>query len=160
MAVQIINSAPSRYKARGPFSMKKKILISALICILSAVAFAYYLYYKPHQSIAGESAMYQLEASTLVNDYDNNEQAANEKYLGKIVEVRGVVAEKLKDEKGKINITLKGADLSGVGCEFDPKYQETIQEIKEGQEVKIKGICTGVLMDVVLVDCVCVPDVN
>ena len=83
-----------------------------------------------------------------------DEKKANAKYLGKIVEVSGIISEKTKDRIGNYNITLQGPDLAGIGCEFENKVQDKLANLKEGQEVKIKGICTGVLMDVVLVDCV------
>ena len=118
----------------------------------------FYLFNKPHQSIADETPAFSLDATTLVGEFDKDEKSANTKYLGKIIEVNGVVAEKLKDKNGNINVTLQGADLSGVGCEFEPNAQSSLASLKEGQEVKIKGICTGVLMDVVLVDCVFVTE--
>jgi hypothetical protein len=152
MAVQMINSPTSHFPQR--VSMKKKILIATLVAFLAAGLFAYYLYNKPHQSIADEKPAFNMEASALVAEYDQDEEKANAKYLGKIIEVRGVIAEKSIDKKGKYNITLQGADLSGVGCEFESNAKNKVSKLSEGQEVKIKGICTGVLMDVVLVDCV------
>ena len=66
----------------------------------------------------------------------------------------GVIAEKTKDKKGNYNLTLQGPDLAGIGCEFENKLQNKLATLKEGQTIKVKGICTGILMDVVLVDCV------
>ncbi len=154
MSVQLINSSTLQSAPQRALPMKKIIFISISVLILAAVGYAYYLYNKPHQSIADETPDFKLNAVTLVNDYDIDEKAANDKYLGKIIEVKGVISEKVKDENGKYNITLQAADLAGVGCEFDTKYQSEIKNLQEGQEVRIKGVCTGVLMDVVLVDCV------
>jgi hypothetical protein len=134
--------------------MKKKIFLAFLIAFSTGVSFAFYLYNKPHESIAGDTPSFSVDAKTLVGDYDTDENKANARYLGKIVEVSGVISEKTKDKKGNYNITLQGPDLSGIGCEFEPKSQNILAGLKEGQVVKIKGICTGVLMDVVMVDCV------
>jgi tRNA_anti-like len=158
MAVQIINSPSSHYEIKSSFTMKKKIIVAILFAIIASVGVGYYLYNKPHQSIADETPAFNLDAKVLVGDYEKNEKIANDKYLGKIVEVRGIIAEKSRDKKGNFNITLQGADLSGVGCEFEKGASSEIAGLKEGQEVKIKGICTGVLMDVVLVDCVYVTE--
>jgi hypothetical protein len=154
MSVELINSATSQTSLQRMPSMKKLIFISISAIIIAGIGYAYYLFQKPHQGIADEPSAFKLDAVSLVNDYDKDEKAANEKYLGKVVEVKGVVSEKVKDENGKYNITLQAADLSGVGCEFDTKFQGEIKNLQEGQEVCIKGVCTGVLMDVVLVDCV------
>lgn len=135
-------------------NMKKIIILSVLILLISGVSYGLYEFYKPHQSITDKSPAFKLDAKVLVADYDKDEKKANEKYLGKIVEVRGIVSEKIKDNKGNYNLTLQGEDLAGIGCEFDPNFKENVASIKEGQEITIKGICTGVLMDVVLVDCV------
>jgi hypothetical protein len=160
MPAQTINSPTSHYGIPRNLSMKKMILIGISVLLILAAGYAYYLYQKPHQGIGDEKPAYVLSAASLVSEYDSDEKAANDKYLGKIVEVKGVISEKLKDEKGKYNITLMAADLAGVGCEFDPSHQKHLQSLKEGQEVSIKGICTGVLMDVVLVDCVLSENVN
>jgi len=132
----------------------KKIGLILLVLILAGAGYAYYLFQKPHAGIGDETPQFKLNATTLVAEYSKDEKIANEKYLGKVIEVRGVISEKMKDEKGKINITLQAEDLSGVGCEFDPKSQDALRNLHEGDDVSIKGICTGVLMDVVLVDCV------
>ena len=95
-----------------------------------------------------------VNASKLIGDYEGNENLANSKYLGKVIEVSGIVSEKSIDETGKLIITLRGKDLGGIGCEFDKKFLDRAKTIQEGHEVHIKGICTGILMDVVLVDCV------
>jgi hypothetical protein len=156
MSVELVNSAPSEVSFPKFISVKKIIGVSLLLGILLASGYAYYLFQKPHQGIADESPTFSVNAASLVSEYDKDEKAANAKYLGKVIEVKGVISEKVKDEKGKYNITLQAEDIAGVGCEFDPASQKDIMNLKEGQEVCIKGICTGVLMDVVLVDCVCV----
>jgi hypothetical protein len=148
------NSQNSQNQSRSWSIMMKKIILSTFLALLTGLGFAYYLYNKPHQGISDETPAFSLNAETLVSEYDRDEKKANSKYLGKIVEVMGVIAEKTKDKKGNFNVTLQGPDLAGIGCEFEQKLQDKLTSLKEGQKVKIKGICTGVLMDVVLVDCV------
>lgn len=134
--------------------MMKKIIWSMVLSLFTGLGFAYYLYNKPNRRISDETPAFILKAETLVSEYDVDEKKANAKYLGKVVEVFGIIAEKSKNEKGKYNITLQGSDLAGIGCEFEKNSQKELSILKEGQKIKIKGICTGVLMDVVLVDCV------
>ena len=144
----------SKNQKRTSTLMMKKIILSTVFALSTGLGFAYYLYTKPHQGISNETPAFVLKAETLVSEYDVDEKKANAKYLGKIVEVSGIISEKTKDRIGNYNITLQGPDLAGIGCEFENKVQDKLANLKEGQEVKIKGICTGVLMDVVLVDCV------
>ena len=154
MAVQIINSPSSHFMRRPVWTMKKKILAGLLLVIASCVAYGLYLYYKPHQSVANETPAFQIEAAALAGEYELNEKLADSKYLGKVVEVRGIISEKIIDQNGKIMVTLAGQDLAGVGCEFEKNALSDATGLKEGDRVTIKGICTGALMDVVLVDCV------
>lgn len=144
----------SQNQKRSSTLMMKKIVLSTVLALSTGLGFAYYLYNKPHQGISNETPAFVLKAEALVSEYDLDEKKANAKYLGKIVEVSGIVSEKTKDRTGNYNVTLQGPDLAGIGCEFENKVQDKLASLKEGQEVKIKGICTGVLMDVVLVDCV------
>lgn len=147
-------SSLSQNQKRSSTLMMKKIVLSTVLALSTGLGFAFYLYNKPHQGISNETPAFILKAETLVSEYDHDEKKANAKYLGKIVEVSGIVSEKTKDRTGNYNVTLQGPDLAGIGCEFENKVQDKLASLKEGQEVKIKGICTGVLMDVVLVDCV------
>ncbi len=138
--------------------MKKKIIILILVVFVSGVSYAYYLFNKKHVSVSEVKPAFTMDAHLLVSEYDSNEKTANSKYLGKVIEVQGVVAEKMKDQKGNYNVTLQGPDISGIGCEFEPAAQNYVMQIKEGQKVTIKGVCTGVLMDVVMVDCCIIPE--
>lgn len=154
MEAQTINSPLLQNQKRTSLTLMKKIFILAGVLLLAGIAFGFYLYNKPHQGIGDETPAYDLKAEILINEYNTDEAKANEKYLGKVVAVSGVIAEKSKDKEGNISVTLQGRDLSGIGCQFEPDAQKNLAGLKEGQEIKIKGICTGVLMDVVLVDCV------
>ncbi len=134
--------------------MKKKIFLALGIMALAGAAFGYYLFNKPHPSILNEKPDFIVESAAIISEFETNEDAANKKFNGKVIEVVGIVSEKSKDEQGKLNITLHGADMAGIGCVFEKAAQEKAAKLSEGQQVKIKGICTGILMDVVLVDCV------
>ncbi len=132
----------------------KKFIIIALIVFGSAVAYGFYLFNKPHQGIGNKEAAYTMESKQLFNEFDQNENAANKKYLGKIVCIYGKVADKAVDSKGAMSFILEGGEMAGVGCQFDKNSLKEIQDIKKGQVIRVKGVCTGMLMDVVLVDCV------
>jgi len=47
-----------------------------------------------------------------------------------------------------------GGDLAGVGCQLEKNTKSNMNKLIVGESVTIKGICTGILIDVVLVDCV------
>lgn len=132
----------------------KKFLIIGLIILGSAFAYGYYLFHKPHQGISSKVADFKISSTELFNEYNLDESAANKKYLGKIVSVHGRVADKAYDAQGTMSLILEGGEMAGVGCQFDKSVQNEINKMKKGQAIKVKGRCTGMLMDVVLVDCV------
>lgn len=134
--------------------MIKKLIFTILILGVAGVSIVVYLFRKPHQSILNATPKFSLSAANFAGEYEKSEKEANAKYLNNVIEVEGVVVEKTLDEKGLLNLTLQGIDLSGVSCVFDKKNKANVMKYKEGDKIKVKGICTGVLMDVVLVDCV------
>lgn len=100
------------------------------------------------------SADFKMAATELFEQFDADETAANAKYLDKVIEVEGSVLS-VSEEEESITITLEaGGMLGGVICQLDPLTKHEKTSFAEGEKLKIKGICTGMLMDVVLVRCV------
>ena len=133
--------------------MKKFIIISCIV-LVSAAGYGFYMFYKPHQGIANKEAAFTMDSKKLFDEFSENENASNSKYLGKIISVYGRVADKAVDANGSFSLIMEGGDFAGVGCQFDKSVETEMQNTKKGQVIKVKGICTGMLMDVVLVDCV------
>ncbi|MFT3747421.1 MAG: hypothetical protein QM768_03865 [Agriterribacter sp.] len=135
--------------------MRKKLIIflaGAILCL----GFAWYWYNKPREGVSSKSADTRVTALRLYEAFSNNESEANKTYLNKVVEVKGVVDD-LTDSGEDIILTL-GPQTSGGGisCRFSPGKEVTEKNITTGQEITVKGRCTGFNMDVNLTDCVIV----
>lgn len=132
--------------------MKKALLIIGLLGLL-ALAYGLYEYQRPVGSLTNEVANFSLPASTFFQEFEADENAANAKYLDKIIRVTGQV--KGTDFEGDSpNIVLEtGDEMFGVVCQLDPTKALPTQ-LAVGTTVNIKGNCTGKLMDVVLVNCI------
>ncbi|MEE9407954.1 MAG: hypothetical protein V3V28_07760 [Polaribacter sp.] len=129
----------------------KKIIISIFILGFIGAFVAYKMYNKPHVNVANEKADITLTANKILADFSTDETTANTKYLEKIVQVKGVVS-KVEVENEIGIITLETNDEFGsVICHLTPLASKNITKIKERQELVLKGICTGYLMDVILV---------
>lgn len=138
--------------------MKKylKYLVGILIV---AVATGAYMYYKPHQNIKAAKADVSLPAEAVFAAFEKDEAAANTEYLDKIVAVNGTVKEVNTNEEGITTVTLDaGQDMFGVICQLDELTEHPREEFTIGEKVRFKGVCTGMLMDVVLVRCVEIVD--
>lgn len=133
----------------------QKILILLIIVIIGAFV-GYKIYNKPHADLSKLSPDYELSQDELISTYNDNESQADEIYLGKILEVSGTIAAIETGEDGA-TITMGSEEyMGGILFEFEPA--ENLSEYKVGDQVTIRGTCSGILMDVVLNRCVIVPN--
>lgn len=134
--------------------MKKLLVILALAAIVIAGIFAFKMYTKKHDDLAGIKADFKISSSSFFQEFSNNEVEANEKYLNKIIEISGEISKiSTDDDSGITQIYLKSDDpMFGVICDMNP--EEKIKLVKVGQTVIIKGVCSGYLMDVALNRCI------
>jgi hypothetical protein len=96
-----------------------------------------------------------MSAANLISEFNENENAANNKYLGKIIEVTGPVAEVNNEQDTVINISLGSNEkLRKVSCRMDSRHFSEVKKYSEGNIITIKGTCDGFLMDVELSRCV------
>lgn len=134
--------------------MRKLLLIGGALAIGAAVV-AYLIYNKPHQNMDKATADIHIAASELLSAFETDEGAANAKYLDKIVAVTGEVREVVTTEEGLTTITLEtGSAMSGIVCELDTLTEHPKTDFQPEETITVKGVCTGMLMDVVLVRCV------
>lgn len=131
---------------------KRNIIIGLFILVILVVAVAgYYLYNKPRQSAGNKTAAVTLSATALYKQYEANENTANQKYLGKVIEVQGSVSA-ISQQNGLAVLSLITSNPAGaINCQLFT--HDKISTVKVGDAVTIKGKCTGFLMDVNLVDC-------
>lgn len=132
---------------------KKIITIVVVLSIFIATFSAYKLANKSHIDIAKTSPEITVNASVLLEEFSNDEIVANNKYLDKIVQVNGkILSKKIIEEKGVIALQTND-DFGSVLCHFSPESSDKFSNLKLGQNIKIKGICTGFLMDAILIKC-------
>ncbi|MBR9921288.1 MAG: hypothetical protein GYB31_10655 [Bacteroidetes bacterium] len=135
-------------------SGKKKILVLALVGLVVAAVAGYAIYNKPHQNMTKAKADHSLSSTELFAAFEADEQAANEKFLGKIVEVNGTIQE-VKLEEGVQKLILEGDGMMfGVICNLDELTDSHRDDFQVGEAVSLKCECTGLLMDVVMKRCV------
>ena len=132
---------------------KKWIFLSGILVCLLVGCWALYSYYKPRTGTSEAKADFSLTAETLYKEFNTNEAAANERYNGKIISVQGSVSQVIQNENGVIILLSAGEEMGGVSCSFTNTTQEEAWP-SAGEQVNIKGRCSGFLMDVNLVDAV------
>lgn len=129
--------------------MKKKFMRWGIIVVLAGLliggGIAYYMYNKPHRDIQAASVDYELDAATLVGEYLEDAQAANEKYLSegnaRVLAVSGTVFSMHTDMNNQKVVLLKEEGMkAGVSCTFMESTNANAEKLKKGDEVTIKGV--------------------
>jgi hypothetical protein len=135
--------------------MKKIIWFTLAVVIIALIVgtFIYlYAFRKADLSAASRKADIEIKASELLKKFTDNETSANAEFLDKVIIVNGLI-DKISEDSTDISVYLKNPqDMAGIMCGFN---KTTIDKsiLKPGNNMRIKGICTGYLMDVVLNKC-------
>ena len=134
--------------------MKKKIILSGLLVAgIASIGIWYFIFYKPthfKRDVADEQAI-TITAKQIVKNFQSNEDSANKIYLNKAIAITGEVLEAKKNQDGKPTVTLKSDDsFSNIYCTL----KDDAGQIQGGSTITVKGICTGFLSDVVIIDAI------
>ena len=129
----------------------KKVLVAVLVLAVIGVGTAIYMWNKPHEKVEDKKGIV-VAAEVLVNDFSENEQEANSRYLDKAIEVTGVVSETETNQDGGVMIILDTGDpFAAVQCTM----REKTVSVSNGQPVTVKGFCSGFgITGVSLTDCI------
>lgn len=136
--------------------MKSRILrlVLALIVVgaIAGIGTWLYVFKKADSNVASRKVDVEISAKDLVTSFETNETTANALFLDKVILVEGTIDSISEDSLG-ISINIKSPDeIAGVICTFSKGDAEK-ENFTLGHPVKVKGLCTGYLMDVVLNKC-------
>jgi hypothetical protein len=131
--------------------MKRKrilrwVAITGLAGILLATGTVIYMFNMPHRDVQSANTDYSLSSSEIVQEYLEDPDAANKKYLAadgnsKILEITGEVAKISEDFNGQKVILLKSeGEKAGVSATFTDGTGKSLESIRRGQEVTVKGV--------------------
>lgn len=131
----------------------KKIVTGVILLALVGAGYGWYAFQKAPPDIREQKAGIEITAIDLLKAFQQDEMAANAKYVDQVLMVTGTVTGIQTDSSGQATVSLQTNDLlAAVTCSF---YQddEGVKKIKAGSPARIKGVCTGMLTDVVLNKC-------
>jgi hypothetical protein len=133
------------------------IFLAILLIIVAVGVYAYREYHRKPAVLTEVAADAELSADSLLAAYSTNEDAANKKYLGKILDVTGEIASLGNEQDTVINILLGPKEgMSHVSCSVSATELSNLKSLAVGKSATIRGVCTGYLMDVELNRCVIV----
>ena len=149
--------------------MKRKyILIAsgllALAIIISGITFitsrefrekSLNIIFRPQKSLAGKQPDYRFEADYFYNLYQGSEAEADSIFIDRVIEVTGIIAGVVRENDGKVLVLLRDKfSFAGINCSMDERFINESVILKAGNAITIKGVCAGMLIDVVLMRCV------
>jgi hypothetical protein len=130
-----------------------KIALFAFLFIAGAVVwFGLHEFNLKHPDTSKAKPEFVITATTLQKEFEVNETATSSKYINKIIEVSGTIATVTPADSTHINVSLKtGSDISSVICTFAATGDHS--KFRTGEEITLRGECSGFLMDVLLNNC-------
>jgi hypothetical protein len=131
--------------------VKVALFIVSFIAI-SAILAALYMFNLKHTDMSKAKPDFIITSTALQKEFEDNETAASAKYINKILEITGTISSVAKADSNNLNISLNtGSEISSVICTLS--VFGDISALKEGDEITIRGECSGFLMDVLLNNC-------
>ena len=131
-----------------------KVIVGIFILIIACLFLMLTIYNKPHTDVRNSKADLILNIENVLAEFQQDETLANKKYIDQIIEVSGTIFE-ISTLNGNSVITLKSENSeSSIICHLLPEDNEISLKLQKGQSITIKGVCTGFLMDVIMVRCV------
>lgn len=128
------------------------IVVSAMFIALAGIGS--YVYNKPHRNISKAKPDFVATSASLYKSFSQNEGYANSQFLDKVILVKGRIMEVMNIRENDVTILLEGDEgVGGVICTLDSTEISKAASLKKNQELTLKGRCTGMLMEVVLIDC-------
>ena len=132
-------------------SGKKRILLAVLLILIAGAIYVYKEFNRTNIDIAGEEPAFAVGATELIKAFTDDDSAASNKYVGKIISVTGLVKNINQVERGYFTVSLGDTlSMSSVRCSVDSVYTASATGAKPGMTIKVKGNCTGFNADELL----------
>jgi len=128
-----------------------------LVGIVVGSASVYYVFNMPRRNISKEKAVYTLEAKQLISEFKKDEDSATKKYLDKTISVKGEIKSIRELNNHGMVFSLEDG-MEGVSCSVDSadvvNNAFKIAQFSKGSTGTFKGRCSGMLMDIQIINCV------
>jgi len=135
--------------------MKTYIKVALFVVVfiaLSGILAALYMFNMKHADMSKAKPDFVISATLLQKEFEADETAASAKYVNKIIEVTGILASVKQSESNILSISLATeSELSSVICTLTDLSDPSA--FKAGEEITLRGECSGFLMDVLLNNC-------
>ena len=127
---------------------RRSIILPLVILLLPGIGFGVWKglseYNRTNEDLVNVKADINILAVDLIRDYEAGDSIANQKYLGRIVEITGNVKKVERDEQGYYTVIMGDtSSLSSVRCSMDTTHNEDAAHLTAGSSAIMRGACTG-----------------
>lgn len=134
-------------------TLKYLLITLGIIGLLIALGL-FSFYNAPKASVKEKAVDFTLSATELFQAYTENQAVADQKFIDQVMQVSGEIFEISEDQQGAtVFLLATGENEAGVLCTFELGEKSKITGKKVGDAITLKGVCTGMLMEVVLNRC-------
>ena len=124
----------------------KIILVLAVIGVIVALYVWFFVYNKPHRDYAAATPDRYVDAETLYYDFRQDKALGDSLYTGLILQVNGALNKVEHLDSTAIAVFVFEQGLfgdEGIRCIFIPGFHDDLSDYSPGDEILIKGYCTG-----------------
>ena len=132
----------------------KSFLGVAFVMILVAGVYGYKEFTRGFPNLHFVKPAFKVQASDLISQFENDEHKATAQYSDKAISVRGVIGTMQVTDTSATVFMKDRSSMTSVMCQFNNENKNEVIKFKKNDSVTIKGVCSGFLMDVVMVRCV------
>ena len=127
--------------------MKKRTktwLLVILVLLVLGGGYAYREFNRKAASLQHETPVAITSATKILDEFSKDVEAANQQYLGKVIQLNGTIEKVEADKKGFVTVVLSDPSTSSsVRCSMDSTQANGTSSLLASSPVTIKGICTG-----------------
>jgi hypothetical protein len=130
----------------------KVALFFVIFIAIAAILAALYYYNLKATDMTKAKPDFIITASALQKAFEEDETRASVTYINKILEVTGNIASVKPADNNVVSISMvTGSEMSAVICTFPAVSDPSVFRV--GDQITIRGECSGFLMDVLLNNC-------
>lgn len=135
-------------------SIYYKIIVAVILIFFLGLLYSLYLYNKPFRNVEKSKADIEISLKELIEEYKQDEVSANSKYLDKLIQIEGIITDISINNGNSVLTVSESKNNPSIICNMSPNYNVNALKLKIGDKVSVKGICTGYLLDIILINCV------
>jgi flagellar basal body-associated protein FliL len=98
---------------------------------------------KPNPNLKNATPDATVTTAALLKEFSDNDSLAQKKYLGKVVEVNGIIKKMVASDSAAVLNLGDTTGMSVVQCQLDVRNNADAKTLKEGDMVTVKGKLAG-----------------